>query len=95
MTDHLGTSLPFHAEDELDLQIGTGLVAMMIESGCNKITELRSALAAHGNCLPLVRVRDNPTLPTFSFLMHNAGQLKAGGNFATIGDILHSLSGSA
>lgn len=87
--------LPIHPEDELDIQIGTGLVAVMVTSGIQKIRDLRSALAEDRKNLPLVRVRDNPTLAPFSFLLHDAGRLKGDGDFVTIGDILQSLSRSA
>ncbi len=94
MDDH-SALLPLHPDDELDLQVGRGLIAVMAEAGFRKIAELRSSLAADGKRLPLVRVRDNQHLASFRFLLHDSGQLKADGDFATLADILQSLSGSA
>ena len=93
--DDKSAHLPIHPEDELDLQIGTGLIAVVGQSGVRRISDLRSALAADGKHLPLVRVRDNPKLAPFSFLLHDTGRLKAVGDFATIGDILQLLSEAA
>src|SRR5579872_5083597 len=56
--------------DELDLQIGTGLVASIADSGIRKICELRSRLAQGGMRLPLARVRDKATLAPYSFRLH-------------------------
>ena len=93
--DEHSTPLPLHSDDELDLKVGMGLLAVVVESGFQKISDLRSALAADGKRLPLIRVRDNPTLGPFSFLLHDSGRQRADGDFATIGDVLQSLSGAA
>lgn len=91
MTDRTPALLPIHPQDELDLQIGTGLVGAIVEPGFQKIRDLRSRLARGGKHLPLVRIRDNATLAPFSFLLHHDGRLTADGDFATIGDILQAL----
>lgn len=86
------TPLPLCPDDELDIQIGTGIVRHVVDSTIPKINSLRQSLAPTGKTLALIHIRDNPTISPHGFVLRQFGTIVAEGDFPSDGDILQALT---
>ena len=92
MEPNHGTPLPLDAEDELDLQIGTGIVRHVVGSTIPKIEPLRRSLRLAGKFLSRIHIRDNPRMSPHAFVLRHFGTVIAEGEFPSDGDILQGLA---
>lgn len=66
-------------EDEIDLQIGMGLVKTTVDP-LKRFGALRRSFAEKGLCLHLVRLRSSPEISPHSFVLHADRYLAARGD---------------